>query len=141
MLPASNLPIFGNLRVAIIADDSGSTTPFRAKRDAQIAFVRQNAGIEGDVNLVAGYTFAPAFPPVTALLAAVENPAVDAVYFLSDFAGGDENRNSAETFRTLAEALRRRQVRFYISTFNQPPQAPYAALAGDSGGGVVNLDR
>jgi hypothetical protein len=136
-------------RVLIVADDSGSMLGDRGAyirlRDVQVASLRKRHLILGETVLTRGWAISvnntniSMLPPLEKAVAA--QPAIDAVYFISDFALRDDRSHDAEGGVRLRELIRSRRIRFYAATVNQPVPETYASLANESGGAVLTFDR
>jgi hypothetical protein len=132
-------------RVLIVADNSGSmrndTRRIRV-RDEQVASLSRAHNVVGDLVWTDGWAISSRKPRFSFLQpledAVAREQAVEAVYFISDFDVSDDVDNDMEGLQRLRGLLGDRHIRLYLSTVNQPVPAPYAQLAGESGGLVIS---
>lgn len=68
--------------------------------------------------------------------AVARQPGLDAIYFISDFAQGDNASDDVEGRARLSRLLRDGRIRFYAGTVNEPVPAAFVTLAEESGGAV-----
>jgi hypothetical protein len=132
-------------RVLVVADNSGSMsnddgTWIRA-RDNQVESLRRQHQIVEAPLLTGGWAIGALAGSLGVVLpieeAVARQPAVDAIYFISDFAQGDNASDDVEGFARLSRLLRDRRIRLYVATVNEPVPAPFIRLADESGGAVL----
>jgi hypothetical protein len=129
-------------RVLIVADNSPSMLDdsglFIRLRDSQVASLKQRHHVVGDIVLTRGWSISAGNDQLSFLLpleaALAERPAIDTVYFISDFALNDDRFHDPEGRVRLRELLRSRRLRLYVATVNQPVPQDYVRQAEDSGG-------
>jgi hypothetical protein len=111
-------------------------------RDEQVASLRRAHDVLGDTVLTGGWAISAAVPRYSFLQplagAIARYPDVQSIYFISDFAAGDDTDNDAQGRLRLQALLRDRGLRLYLATANLPVPAVYAQLAVDSGGLVFS---
>ena len=115
---------------------SRSASPY-----SQVASLKRQHQVLGETVFVPGWAIAAAntsysfLQPLEAALA--QHPDIDTVYFISDFALGDNSENDTEGRLRLQRLLGDRRIRLYLSTVNVAVPADYARIAVESGGGVL----
>ena len=111
-------------------------------RDAQIASLRRAHDVLSDWVPTEGWAISVADPGFSFLQpleqALARYPNAQSVYFISDFAQGDDTANDDKGRTQLRALLHNRGVRLYLSTADLPVPATYAELAVESGGLVVS---
>lgn len=129
-------------RVLVLLDESGSMSDTTDATNGQLsALAAHNISVTSPVAtngyaISASQTTLSIVQPLEAALEA--NPAVDTVYFISDFKGGDENDNDADGEAQLRRILASRHLAIYLCTVDQPPpRSEYYSIPRDSGGGVI----
>ncbi len=131
-------------RVLVVADDSGSMYDqdgaFIRIRDSQVDSLRRQHQIVEQPLLTSGWAIRALNVDLSVVLpieaAVARQPGLDAIYFISDFARGDNAWDDVEGYALLSRLIRGRGIRLYVASVNEPVPAPFVTLAEESGGAV-----